>query len=259
MQPKTCLRIALLLTLASAACNTARHPYLHKTPQPPAAEWGYEGKEGPEHWGQLSPKYHLASDGHAQSPIDIRGAAAADLPALDLDYRPVPIRLIYNGHSVQENEKGNSHLTVDGKRYKLEQFHFHSPSEHTVDGRSFAMELHFVHEGTDGEIAVLSVLIDDGQHNPAYDVMWSHLPNSGNRKENTDDLIPVDKLLPASRDYYAYQGSFTTPPCTEGVRWLVLRQPVQLSAKQIATFRKVIYHNNRPVQPLFGRKISISR
>ena len=263
MMNRYVLSVASLALLATSCVPTAihrlRHHYFHKTEQPHAAEWGYEGAGAPEHWGDLSPDYHLAKDGREQSPIDVHATATAALPALEFDYRPALIRMVYNGHSVQENEDGDSHLTVEGKRYKLEQFHFHSPSEHTVDGKSFAMELHFVHEGEDGEVAVVSVLIDEGAHNAAFDAMWADLPDRDDPKENSSKRIGVAELLPKDRRYYAYRGSFTTPPCTEGVRWFVMQQPVQLSNAQIATFRKVIYHNNRPVQPLNGRAVTVSR
>jgi len=257
------LRAPLYLTclLAATACvpGLRRHHYFDKKEQPHAASWGYEGAGAPEHWGELSPDYHLAKDGRRQSPVDITGASPEGLPPLGFDYREVPVKMVYNGHSVQENEDGNSHLVVGDKRYKLEQFHFHSPSEHTVDGKPFAMELHFVHEGADGEVAVVSVLIDEGDHNEGYDLVWSKLPDYTNRDVRAAALIRVQDLLPKRRSYYAYQGSFTTPPCTEGVRWFVMREPVQLSKAQIDTFRKVIFHNNRPVQPLYGRAISESR
>jgi len=257
--PAALCAAAAALLVAACAPGHRRHPYFHKEEQPHAAAWGYEGAGAPARWGDLSPEFHLAKDGREQSPVDIRAAAPAPLPPLRFDYRPVPIRLVYNGHSVQENEDGGSYLGVDGERYKLEQFHFHSPSEHTVDGRSFAMELHFVHEGVDGEVAVVSVLIDEGAHNAAFDSMWRDLPDRADPRQRSRTRIEVADLLPVDRRYYAYRGSFTTPPCTEGVRWFVMRQPVSLSAAQIATFREVIYGNNRPVQPLNGRAISTSR
>lgn len=219
MMNRYVLSVASLALLATSCVPTVihrlRHHYFHKTEQPHAAEWGYEGAGAPEHWGDLSPDYHLAKDGREQSPIDVHATAKAALPALEFDYRPAPIRMVYNGHSVQENE--------------------------------------------DGEVAVVSVLIDEGAHNAAFDAMWADLPDRDDPKENSSKRIGVAELLPKDRRYYAYRGSFTTPPCTEGVRWFVMQQPVQLSNAQIATFRKVIYHNNRPVQPLNGRAVTVSR
>ena len=258
MNHETLFTTALLLLTASAcAPGPNRHHYLHKEAKPHAAAWGYEGTGAPEHWGDLCPEYHLAKDGRQQSPVDIRGAASSDLPPLEFDYRPVTVRTIYNGHSVQENEDGKSHLVVQGKSYDLEQFHFHSPSEHTVEGQHFAMELHFVHEGADGEVAVVGVLIEAGLHNAAFETMWADLPDGENPTESSQSRIVVQDLLPADHRYYGYQGSFTTPPCTERVRWFVLREPVQLSSEQIATFREVIFNNNRPVQPLNDREVLV--
>jgi carbonic anhydrase len=252
----------LVLTLAlTAGCSqlAPRHHYLHKEEQPHASKWGYEGDIGPSHWGDLNPAYHLARDGDRQSPIDLANAVSTPLPELELDYQPVAVNLLYNGHSVQENERGDSHLRVADEQYKLEQFHFHSPSEHTVNGKSFAMELHFVHESADGVIAVVGVLIEEGRYNPAFDGMWAHLPDSKDTTEQATKEVMVADLLPQGRGYFGYSGSFTTPPCTEGVRWFVMSDPVQLSREQIATFRKVIYHNNRPVQVRNNRRLSRSR
>lgn len=246
--------------LLSGACAAPRgHHYFHESEQPHAAAWGYEGAIGPAHWGELSSSYHLASDGREQSPIDLVGAATADLPPLEFDYRPVSVRLVYNGHSVQEDEDGASRLVAGGAAYELKQFHFHSPSEHTVEGRLFDMEVHFVHRGAGGEVAVVSVLVESGDHNAAFDSMWRALPDRDHPDGRSDERIHVADLLPADRRYFAYRGSFTTPPCTEGVRWFVMREPIRLSAAQIATFRRVIYRNNRPVQPMFDRSLSTSR
>jgi carbonic anhydrase len=257
------LATSLLATwvLFAGACATGehRHHYFHKQEQPHAAEWGYEGAEGPEHWGALSPRYHLARDGRAQSPIDLRGAQPDDLPPLGFDYHPVSVQLVYNGHSVQENEDSTSRLVVGDAVFALKQFHFHSPSEHTVDGRLFEMEMHFVHEGAAGEVAVVSVLVEQGEHNASFESMWRELPDREHPERRSGAPVGVADLLPADRSYFAYRGSFTTPPCTEGVRWYVMRRPIQLSAAQLATFRKVIYGNNRPVQSRFGRTISSSR
>ncbi|MGC6486105.1 MAG: carbonic anhydrase [Planctomycetota bacterium] len=251
--------IAALLLGSACAPGALRHPYFHREEQPRAVEWGYGGADGPARWAELSPSYHLARDGREQSPIDLRGAQRADLAPLRFDYRPVSVRLVYNGHSVQEDEDGASHLVVGEDAYELKQFHFHSPSEHTVDGRLFEMEVHFVHESAAGEVAVVSVLVERGAHNAAFDSMWRALPDRDHPTGRSEERVEVASLLPAAPDYFAYRGSFTTPPCTEGVRWFVMRQPIQLAPAQLATFRRVIYGNNRPVQPQNGRAISSSR
>ena len=166
--------------------------------------------------------------------------------------------MVFNGHSIQENESGSSSLTVGGKRFSLEQFHFHSPSEHTIDGRHSPMEMHLVHKGADGEVAVVGVMIEAGEENAALEVLWQNLPTVENRANRTQMQIDVGAVLPADHDYLHYTGSFTTPPCTEDVRWMMMRQPIQLSKAQIAAFRAIINNNNRPVQPLNGRAIESS-
>ena len=236
--------------------SSAEHYYFHKTEKknPHAAEWGYSGEIGPSHWGQLCPEYALAKDGKRQSPIDVRNPLAKTLPKLDFQYRPSRIHLVYNGHTIQENEDPGS-FGMANEKFELQQFHFHAPSEHTVDGKHFPMEMHLVHKAEDGTSGVVAVFIQEGEHNRAFDPVWDNLPDA-NRPEH-DVQIKVDtlSLLPKDTSYFAYEGSFTTPPCTEQVKWVILAQPVDLSREQIMRFREVIHDNNRPVQPLHGRSV----
>jgi carbonic anhydrase len=234
------------------------HHYFHKDEQPHKADWGYTGEGSPEHWGDLSSEYVLAKTGKQQSPIDISGAVATDLPALEFAYHPSKIDLVYNGHTVEEVEDKKSSVKVHDEQFVLQQFHFHSPSEHTVDGKHSAIEMHLVHQSEGGKIAVVAVLIEEGEDNPAFDAVWDFLPNAANRERKSSTTIDAAALLPNSHQYYSYSGSFTTPPCTEDVSWMVLTTPVELSKDQIEKFRAVINGNNRPVQPLNGRTLSIS-
>jgi carbonic anhydrase len=234
------------------------HHYLHVVEHPHVAQWGYGEDDGPRVWGELSPKYVLARTGQRQSPIDIARATPQQLPAIEFDYRSAPINLVYNGHTVQESEDGASRIEAAGKRWTLKQFHFHSPSEHTVDGEHFDMEMHLVHAASDGHLAVVGVLIREGAENPAFSPLWRYLPTEENRAVRPEVTIDAETLLPESRGYYQYDGSFTTPPCTEGVRWMVLTTPVELSREQIQAFQAVIHGNNRPVQPLNDRDVSAS-
>ncbi len=256
-------RTALLgSALALVGCNSIRpgdHHYFHKAEQPHAAEWGYEGAIGPAHWGDLCPDYALASTGRRQSPIDIHGATPQDLSAVEFRYHPAVIDVLYNGHTVEEKEDLASSVVVDGVEYTLQQFHFHSPSEHTVDGAHAAMEMHLVHKSAAGDVAVVAVMIEEGAENAAFAPIWSFLPDASRPARTSSTTVDAGALLPAGRRYYRYDGSFTTPPCTEGVLWVVLLEPVQLSGTQIAQFRAVIEGNNRPVQPLNGRSIAVSR
>ena len=220
--------------------------------------WSYEGAEGPEHWGELTPEYLMCSEGWNQSPINLVDEVHADLPQLEFEYYSTNVDEINNGHSIQQNIKPGSFLKIPerNKSFELKQFHFHSPSEHTVDGKSFAMEIHFVHADKEGKLAVVGVLVDEGEEHPVLSQLWAFMPeNPGETKQDPIGIEETD-LLPPTREYYAYGGSLTTPPCTEGVKWIVLKTPVQASAGQIATFKsRVGPATNRPVQPVNSRLI----
>ncbi|MFC5301934.1 carbonic anhydrase [Azospira restricta] len=221
--------------------------------------WAYEGEGGPDHWGKLKPEYATCASGKRQSPIDIRDGIRVDQPAIEFAWRPSQFRITDNGHTVQV-AVGGSGIALLGKRYELIQFHFHRPAEERVNGKGFEMVAHFVHRADDGRLAVVAVLIEQGAENPFVQTLWNHLP-----LERNEDVAPpnvaIDPLqfLPADRAYYTYMGSLTTPPCTENVQWLVLKQPVQLSAEQIAIFARLYRNNARPLQPGFGRLIKESR
>ncbi len=223
-----------------------------------APHWSYQGQDGPEHWGELSSQYLMCSEGWNQSPINLVDDVHAGLPKLEFEYYSTNINEINNGHSIQQNMAPGSFLRVPERNLNLElkQFHFHSPSEHTIDGKSFAMEIHFVHADKDGGLAVVGVLIDEGEEHPVLNKLWAFMPE--NPGETSQEPIGIEEtdLLPPTREYYAYSGSLTTPPCTEGVKWIVLKTPVQASAEQIATFKeRVGPATNRPVQPLNARMI----
>lgn len=245
--------------VTAEAGDKPTHHYFHKEQQPHAAEWGYQDETGPEHWGNLSPEYRLAKTGRHQSPIDISQARSESLPKIQFSYGPSQIDLVYNGHTVEEVENHESSITVEGKRFVLQQFHFHSPSEHTIGGQHSAMEMHFVHKSDDGEIVVVGVLIEEGADNAAFDQIWNYLPSAKNRERKESVTIDAATLLPSNHNYFRYTGSFTTPPCTEDVLWMILKSPVELSAAQIKTFRNVIDDNNRPVQPLNGRRVLVAQ
>jgi carbonic anhydrase/phosphoserine phosphatase len=238
------------------------HHYFHKDEQFHAANWGYSGNIGPENWGDLNPSYILAKRGLQQSPIDIRDAISdRDLPELEFNYQPSRIRFIYDGHTVQEDEVAGSFTRgPNGKIFNLEQFHFHSPSEHTLNGHQFPMEMHLVHKASDGTVAVLTVLFDEGEHNSAFDPLWHNLPDPDRpNREAVNESFHVRDLLPTQRDYYFYHGSFTTPPCTEHVQWVVLKQTVSVSNEQLTRLRSIIDGNNRPIQRRNGRQIFASQ
>jgi carbonic anhydrase len=235
----------------------AEHPYFHNEEQakPHAAEWSYAGKTGPAHWGELSPEYLLAKTGKSQSPIDIHDVQSTGLPKIEFAYRPSQIRLVYNGHSIQENEDPGGFALANDKQFELEQLHFHAPSEHTIVGQHFPLEMHLVHRAKDGTSGVVAVFINEGEHNKAFDPIWSNLPDANRPKQDVEITIDASLLLPKDTNYYLYDGSFTTPPCTEQVKWVILANPVNLSKQQIAQFGAIIHDNNRPLQPLNGRQV----
>lgn len=222
--------------------------------------WSYEGEHGPQHWGDVKSDYAMCKTGKNQSPIDITSAQASDLPPIQFNYKAAPLRIINNGHSIQVNYPEGSSLSLNGKTYQLVQFHFHHPSEEKINGKSFDMVAHLVHKNTEGNLAVVAVLIKKGTNNQFIDALWAHLPKEEGKEEAPANVtIDVSKLLPAQQGYYTYTGSLTTPPCSEGVTWLVLKTSVEMSDAQIQKFANIYKNNARPVQPLNERVVSQSR
>jgi len=221
--------------------------------------WSYQGHGGPAEWGELDPAFATCQLGKLQSPIDIRGAKTADLTAIKFDYKPSPLRVIDNGHSIQVNYAPGSSIDVGGTRYELVQFHFHKPSEEKIDGKAHAMVAHLVHKGADGKLAVVAVLLDAGGTNPTIDTIWKNLPQEKGKEATVNATIDAATLLPADHGYYTFQGSLTTPPCSEDVRWFVLKTPVKVAGSEITAFGKIYPMNARPSQPLNGRTLEATR
>lgn len=219
------------------------------------AQWGYEGDHGPEHWGELSHDYEACGKGKKQSPIDISKPQKADMKDIDFHYSPTRVNILNNGHTVQVNYDSGSYIEVNGTRYDLLQFHFHTPSEHTVGSKSFDMEMHLVHKSKDGALAVVGVLVEEGKENRAYKTVWGNLPEHESPVKTVNVKVDANDLLPGKKTYYTYSGSLTTPPCSEGVTWLVLTDSVELSADQIEDIHEIMHSNNRPTQPLHGRTV----
>ena len=220
--------------------------------------WGYSGTVAPEYWGELDPAYRLCKTGKNQSPIDINedNTVKACLKPIKFSYANDAKSIVNNGHTVKVKSKGKSYILVDGKKFTLRQFHFHAPSEHTLNGEHFPFEAHFVHTDEKGNIAVVGVFFKVGKENPEIAKLWSSLPSTVNQEALLKEEINFKNLLPKKKDYYRYSGSLTTPPCSEGVRWFVLKEPVELSQKQLEEFKRVMgVNNNRPVQPVNARKV----
>lgn len=234
-------------------------------------EWGYESENGPDVWAELSPEYILCATGKYQSPINLVNPTPAKLPPIICEYYSTTRLNIRNtGHTIEVASPEGNWIEVDGMRYQLLQFHFHAPSEHTVAGKSFDMEMHFVHKSEEGNLAVVGLLIESGDHNFAFDSVWAHLPaiRGETQRVEVDEnfgINPFLMLLPDGQvtdegvqplsGYYHYDGSLTTPPCSQDVKWIVLTTPIEMSETQIAAFKAIIHDNNRPVQPLNGREL----
>jgi carbonic anhydrase len=220
--------------------------------------WSYEGAAGPQNWGRLKPEFNVCAIGRRQSPINIEEATTLRGPAepIQFAYAPSSGSVVNNGHTVQVDVVGENTLTVRDTPFKLVQFHFHHPSEERVNHRSFAMVAHLVHRSADGQLAVLAVLLDPGEANNLIHKVWTHMPlDSGDRVRMPAGSLNLNELLPQDQRYYQFIGSLTTPPCTEGVLWLVLKQPVAISRDQLRLFSQLFPNNARPVQPVNGRPV----
>ena len=217
--------------------------------------WGYEGEHGPEHWGSLDPGFAVCSNGREQSPIDLTGAEPGALSEIVFEYAPSPISILNNGHTIQVDYQVGSGLVLDGARYGLVQFHFHHRSEHTVDGADFPLEMHLVHADADGALAVVGVLVEEGGANEALAPVFRQMPGEAGPAAMVEGTVDAAALLPGRRTTWRYAGSLTTPPCSEGVSWLVMTEPVTASRGQIEAFKALFPVNNRPVQPLNGRRL----
>ncbi len=225
---------------------------------PESVRWAYDGKTGPHAWGRLRPEFATCGNGQRQSPIDIRDGVALDLEPLQFDYRASAFAVIDNGHTVQVNVAPGNFIEAQGTRWQLQQFHFHRPSEERLDGRRFEMVVHLVHRHDDGRLAMLAVLLERGAAQPLLQTVWNHLPLEKHEEATARVMLDINQLLPDDRRYYTYMGSMTTPPCSEGVLWLVLQKPVQLSDRQIDIFARLYPMNARPVQSASGRMIKQS-
>ena len=219
------------------------------------AHWSYKGSTGPASWGDIDRFFELCSEGAEQSPIDISTLWIHDVPETKFYYSPTILTILNNGHTVQVNYDDGSFIDIEGTRYDLVQFHFHIPSEHTFNGQFSAMEMHLVHESSDGEFAVIGVMINEGRNNDILDLIWDHLPPDEGPRKTIGININVFDLLPPERQTYLYNGSLTTPPCSEGIIWLVMNAPIEASKSQIKAFQHIFNSNNRPVQLLHNRKV----
>jgi len=222
----------------------------------PVHDWSYSGEEGPQHWGDVKSDYATCKLGHLQSPIDIRDARKTPLPPIQFDYKPSALKIINNGHSIQVDYAPGSSITIGDKRYELRQFHFHHPSEERIEGKQYDMVIHLVHADSEGHLAVVAVLFKNGNANSTIQKLWENLPPEEDKEEAVPGVeIHAATLLPQSLGYYTFEGSLTTPPCSEHVTWFVLKSPREISPEQVRIFAKLYPDDARPTQPLYGRVI----
>jgi len=247
MTSTTSVLAAVVMAMSGVAHAAGEHPG-H------GSHWGYQGDLGPASWTKLKPEFSACA-GKNQSPINLASAIEAQLPPVRLDYKAGGTEVVNNGHTIQVNYEPGNRISMDGAQFELKQFHFHSPSENQINGKSFPLEAHLVHADKDGNLAVVSVLFELGRANPAVSAAWGQMPKAEG-KAALPAKVSANALLPTNRDYYRYDGSLTTPPCSEGVRWVVMKRPMTISKEQLEAFKTTLgFDNNRPVQPVNARTV----
>jgi carbonic anhydrase len=263
--------MSVLISCNQTANNETAEESSTPEPEPPQntsvrpVHWSYETSDGPAVWGDLSPAYALCGEGQSQSPINIEHTEVAGEAPFKIDYGSSSLRIVFNqhvedivdnGHTIQINVDEGSTFTIGGKVYELKQFHFHTPSEHTIDGQHFPLEMHFVHQSEDKSLAVLGVLIQEGDEDPNFAGIVNNLPQTkGESKHLENETLQLHLHVPQDHGAYYYSGSLTTPPCSEEVQWLVMRSHPSMSSEQIEAVASVISPNNRPVQALNSRDV----
>ncbi|KAB8059807.1 carbonic anhydrase family protein, partial [Janthinobacterium sp. FT14W] len=227
-------------------------------PVPRGTHWSYEGDSGPANWSRINVDWAKCGNGSRQSPIDIRDGMKVELEQISFDYHPSSFNVVDNGHTVQVGVSGGNYITVQNRMFELQQFHFHRPSEERINGKAFEMVVHLVHRDAEGRQAVLALLLERGAPQATIQTVWNNLPLEKFETMHPTILLDPAEMLPTRRDYYTYMGSMTEPPCSEGVLWMVMKQPVQASPAQMALFSRLYPLNARPIQPANGRIIKES-
>lgn len=243
----------------NAARSTRKKPAPVVAPMVSSVHWSYAGEGAPANWSKLRPDYATCGNGKRQSPIDIRDGIRVDLEPIKFDYKPTQFRIIDNGHTIQVDVGAGSTISVMGRQFELVQLHFHRPAEERINGKAYDMVVHLVHKDLDNHLAVVAVLLEKGSENPLIQTLWNNLPLEVGQDVVPSVAIDLNGLLPENRDYWTYMGSLTTPPCTEDVLWMVLKQPLQVSSEQVSIFSRLYRNNARPVQPSNDRLIKESR
>jgi carbonic anhydrase len=220
--------------------------------------WSYEGETGPANWSKINSDWVKCGTGNRQSPIDLRDGIKVNLEQISFDYHPSSFSEVNNGHTIQVTVGGGNFITVGNTVYELQEFHFHRPSEEKINGKGTEMVIHLVHKSAEGKIAIVAVLLERGQPHRLMQTIWDNLPLEKFDTVSPAIVIDPTDALPERRDYFTYMGSLTEPPCTEGVLWMVFKQPMQASPAQMALFSRLYPLNARPVQSTAGRMIKES-
>jgi carbonic anhydrase len=236
---------AAVLAITLSAPVAAQEPVL----------WSYEGATGPERWSSLTPAFAPCGEGSLQSPIDLRDPTLQRAARIVTYYVPSTLSELNNGETIEIRSDRRQTLQVGDKAFDLVQLHFHSPSEHRVVGDRSPLEIHFVHQAADGERAVLGALVEAGRRNRVFARLRASFPERAGAEDRVDRRVDLTRLLPASRRAYRYPGSLTTPPCTEGIRWMVLARPMTVSKRQLRALQELVEHNARPIQPRNDRPL----
>ncbi len=244
------------LAMAAEHAHEQSHEHASAQAHGHEAHWTYEGENGPQNWGNLKSDFAMCKTGKSQSPINIT-VAEKGTGNIAFSYQAGTVSVTNNGHTIQANVKPGSFIILNGKSYDLLQFHFHAPSENTVSGKPFDMELHFVNKSEDGNLAVVGVFLAGGSENAELKKLWAAMPAKAGESADVEGVDP-NAFLPKNRAYWAFEGSLTTPPCSEHVAWNVMKNTIPVNKEQVQAFTKVIGHNARPVQPLHTRKITLN-
>ncbi len=237
------------LVISASVLANASKPYEGEV------HWSYEGERGPASWGKIDKQFEQCLQGREQSPIDLRWRKPSKGRSISFHYNESPAKIVDNGHTVQVNFSPGSKVDIDGKFYDLVNFHFHSKSEHTLSGKQFPLEIHFVHRNDQNHLAVVGVFFKEGVNNPWIEKLWKDIPKTkGVETPTVHAKFNPHELIPKSTTHYHYMGSLTTPPCSEGVNWNVMNTPIEISKEQIEAFQRLYPANNRPIQKLNSRK-----
>ena len=252
------LLVSTALVLGFGVSASAQDAEVQLQETAPSAAWSYSGAGAAAYWGTLSPSYDLCASGQAQSPINISEyLQETSMPALEPNYAESGLSVFNNGKTIQVNFDAGSSLTVNGQTYNLLQLNFHTPSEHYLDGAPYPMEAHLVHQTDSGSVAIVAMMMKLGAHNPVIEGIWQNAPIKAGETKSVDSVkVNAAALLPSGLSHYNYTGSLTTPPCTEGVEWYVMKETVELSEMQLKAFQALFPVNARPIQPLNDRVVS---